>query len=74
MASSGYSARLRKSESGTATVITAATNSPITSHLPTDATISVRPYFTAAHILLMKPRGASVFGRTPAAVVATGGG
>lgn len=59
MASRGYSARLRKSESGTATVITAATTSPITSHLPTDATISVRPYFTAAHILLMKPRGAS---------------
>ena len=43
MASSGYALRERKRVSGTATVIMAAITSPITSHLPTDPTMSTMP-------------------------------
>ncbi len=43
IASSGCSLRLRKRLSGTNTVIKAATTRPITSHLPTLATMSTSP-------------------------------
>ncbi len=49
IASNGRSLSDTRNWSGTYTVISAATTNPMTSHLPTLATMSTNPYLTAAH-------------------------